>query len=94
MERLRLAALQGDTMTQLPMLVTPGYEAWKTKESKFGQDVPEEWGDWMDRAINWESLTAITLLESGADILVLRHPESVRRVKAAIDDLMTVSEIA
>ena len=94
MERLRLAALQGDTMTQLPMLVTPGYEAWKTKESKFGQDVPEEWGDWMDRAINWESLTAITLLESGADILVLRHPESVRRVKAAIDDLMTVSELA
>ena len=27
MERLRLAALQGDAMTQLPMLVTPGFEA-------------------------------------------------------------------
>ena len=94
MERLRLAALQGDAMTQLPMLVTPGFEAWKTKESKVGDDVPEEWGDWMDRAINWESLTAITLLESGADILVLRHPESVRRVKEAIDDLMTVPALA
>ena len=93
MERLRLAALQGDAMTQLPMLVTPGYEAWKTKESKVGQDVPDEWGDWMERAINWETLTAITLLESGADILVLRHPESVKRVKAAIDDLMTVPEL-
>ena len=93
MERLRLAALQGDAMTQLPMLVTPGYEAWKTKESKVGQDVPDEWGDWMERAINWETLTAITLLESGADILVLRHPESVRRVKAAIDDLMTASQL-
>ena len=93
MERLRLAALQGDAMTQLPMLVTPGYEAWKTKESKVGQDVPDEWGDWMERAVNWESLTAITLLESGADILVLRHPESVKRVKAAIDDLMTVPEL-
>jgi len=90
MERLRLAALQGDAMTQLPMLVTPGYEAWKTKESKVGEDVPDEWGDWMERAINWETLTAVTLLESGADILVLRHPESVRRVKAAIDDLMNV----
>lgn len=93
MERLRLAALQGDAMTQLPMLVTPGYEAWKTKESKVGDDVPEEWGDWMDRAINWETLTAVTLLESGADILVLRHPESVKRIKAAIDDLMTVPEL-
>ena len=93
MERLRLAALQGDAMTQLPMLVTPGYEAWKTKESKVGQDVPDEWGDWMERAINWETLTAVTLLESGADILVLRHPESVKRVKAAIDDLMTVPEL-
>ena len=94
MERLRLAALQGDAMTQLPMLVTPGYEAWKTKESKVGQDVPDEWGDWMERAINWETLTAVTLLESGADILVLRHPESVKRVKAAIDDLMTVPELS
>lgn len=94
MERLRLAALQGDAMTQLPMLVTPGFEAWKTKESKVGDDVPEEWGDWMERAINWECLTAITLLESGADILVLRHPESVRRVKKAIDDLMAVPELA
>ncbi|UCG26363.1 MAG: acetyl-CoA decarbonylase/synthase complex subunit delta [Chloroflexota bacterium] len=93
MERLRLAALQGDAMTQLPMLVTPGYEAWKTKESKVGQDVPDEWGDWMERAINWETLTAVTLLESGADILVLRHPESIKRVKAAIDDLMTVPEL-
>jgi acetyl-CoA decarbonylase/synthase, CODH/ACS complex subunit delta len=92
MERLRLAALQGDTMTQLPMLVTPGYEAWKTKESKVGKGVPVQWGDWLERAINWETLTAVTLLESGADILVLRHPESVRRVRNAIDELIAVPE--
>ncbi len=94
MERLRLAALQGDAMTQLPMLVTPGFEAWKTKESKVGEDVPDEWGDWLKRAINWETLTSVTLLESGADILVLRHPESLRRVKEAIDALMVSTEIA
>jgi acetyl-CoA decarbonylase/synthase complex subunit delta len=90
MERLRLAALQGDSMTQLPMLVTPGFEAWKTKESKVGTDVPAEWGNWLERAINWETLTAVSLLESGADILVLRHPESVRRIKLAIDELTAV----
>jgi acetyl-CoA decarbonylase/synthase complex subunit delta len=94
MERLRLAALQGDTMTQSPMLVTPGFEAWKTKESKVGQDVPEEWGNWMNRAINWETLTAVTLLESGADILVLRHPESVKRIKETIEELMAVPKMS
>jgi acetyl-CoA decarbonylase/synthase complex subunit delta len=89
MERLRLAALQGDAMTQLPMMVTPGFEAWKAKESKVGEGVPEAWGDWKARAINWETLTATALVESGADIVVLRHPESVARVKAAIAELVT-----
>ena len=88
MERLRLAALQGDVMTQFPMLVTPGFEAWKTKEAKVGEGVPEAWGDWKNRSINWETLTAIALVESGADIIVLRHPESVKRIKEAIEELM------
>jgi len=88
MERLRLAALQGDSMTQFPMLVTPGFEAWKVKESKVDEGVPDSWGDWMERAINWEVLTAVTLVESGADILVLRHPESVKRIKKVIAELM------
>jgi acetyl-CoA decarbonylase/synthase complex subunit delta len=91
MERLRLAALQGDVMTQLPMLVTPGFEAWKTKEAKVGEGVPEAWGDWKSRSINWETLTAIALVESGADIVVLRHPESVKRIKEAIEELMVAA---
>jgi len=91
MERLRLAALQGDAMTQFPMIVTPGFEAWKAKESKVGEGVPEAWGDWNARAINWETITAMALVESGADIIVLRHPESVKRVKEAIDELMVAA---
>jgi acetyl-CoA decarbonylase/synthase complex subunit delta len=89
MERLRLAALQGDAMTQGPMVVTPGFEAWKTKESKVGTGVPAAWGDWKERAINWETLTAVALIETGASIVVLRHPESIKRVRAAIGELMT-----
>jgi acetyl-CoA decarbonylase/synthase complex subunit delta len=88
MERLRLAALQGDSMTQQPMLVTPGEEAWRTKEARAGEGVPAAWGDWTERAINWETLTAGTLLESGADIVVLRHPESIRQVRRMIKALM------
>ncbi|NIN65740.1 MAG: acetyl-CoA decarbonylase/synthase complex subunit delta [Anaerolineae bacterium] len=92
MERLRLAALQGDSMTQQPMLVTPGEEAWRMKEAKVGEDVPAEWGDWEERAITWETLTATTLIHSGADIVVLRHPESVRRIKDLINKLWTKGE--
>ncbi|MEJ2556936.1 MAG: acetyl-CoA decarbonylase/synthase complex subunit delta [Anaerolineae bacterium] len=88
MERLRIAAMQGDSMTQQPMLVTPGEEAWRTKEARAGEGVPEVWGDWAERAINWETLTASTLVESGADIVVLRHPEAVKRVRAMINALM------
>jgi acetyl-CoA decarbonylase/synthase complex subunit delta len=85
MERLRLAALQGDSMTQLPMIVTAGEETWKTKEAKVGQGIPGAWGDWEERAINWEVVTAASLIESGADIVVLRHPESVKRVHTMMD---------
>ncbi len=94
MERLRLAALQGDAMTQLPMIVTPGFEAWKTKESKVGAGMPDAWGKWEERAITWETLTAMTLVEAGADIVVLRHPDSVRRVQTAIKDLFSIREMA
>jgi CO dehydrogenase/acetyl-CoA synthase delta subunit len=51
--------------------------------------VPEAWGDWKARAINWETITATALIESGADVVVLRHPETVKRVKGAIEELVT-----
>jgi acetyl-CoA decarbonylase/synthase complex subunit delta len=89
MERLRLAALQGDVMTQQPMIVTPGFEAWKTKEAKVGDGVPEAWGAWKPRAIHWETLTAMALVETGADIVVLRHPDSLKRVQDALKELVT-----
>jgi acetyl-CoA decarbonylase/synthase complex subunit delta len=84
MERLRLAALQGDTMTQQPMVVTPGEEAWKAKEAKVGEGVPAAWGDWETRALNWETLTAATLVQAGADLVVVRHPRTLARVRALV----------
>ncbi len=92
MERLRLAGLQGDAMTAMPMIVNPGFEAWRFKEAKAADGVPAEWGDLEERAIAWESLTATYLLQAGADILVMRHPRSVALVKSAIDSLMAPSK--
>jgi acetyl-CoA decarbonylase/synthase complex subunit delta len=88
MERLRLAALQGDGMTQQPMIVTPGEEAWRAKEARAGEGVPAAWGDWGARAVNWEAMTAAALIESAAGIVVMRHPEAVARVKKMIAELM------
>jgi acetyl-CoA decarbonylase/synthase, CODH/ACS complex subunit delta len=87
MERLRLAALQGDSMTQQPMIVTPGEEAWRVKEARVGEGVPVAWGDWERRGLNWEAITANSLVYAGANILVLRHPETLKRLRGVIDGL-------
>ena len=87
MERLRLAALQGDSMTQQPLIVTPGEEGWKVKEAKVGEGVPAAWGDWNRRALEWEALTANALVYAGADLIVLRHPETLRRLRGVVDAL-------
>ena len=74
MERVRLAALTGDAALQQPLIVTVGYEAWRTKEARTDEGVPAQWGDWAQRGVLWEANTSVTLLETGADIVVLRHP--------------------
>lgn len=84
MERLRLAALMGDGMTAMPMTCTVGEESWRQKESKASEGVPESWGDIKERSLLWELITASTLLYAGADILVLRHPKSVEKIKASL----------
>jgi len=87
MERLRLACLMGDSMTSMPMICTPGDEAWRQKEAKAVEGVPKNWGDHKTRAMMWEELTAISLLSAGANILVMRHPKVVELVKATINRL-------
>ena len=88
MERLRVAALTGDAMTQQPMICLVGEESWRQKESKAGKGVPEAWGDWAKRGVTWEAVTATTLLQTGADIVTIRHPETVEIVKGFIEKLM------
>jgi acetyl-CoA decarbonylase/synthase complex subunit delta len=65
-----------------------GQEAWKAKEAKSPSDETPEWGAQERRAILWEVITATTFIQAGGSILVLRHPESVKQVKAHIDKMM------
>jgi acetyl-CoA decarbonylase/synthase, CODH/ACS complex subunit delta len=88
MERLRIAALMGDGMTQQPLIVTVGEETWRQKESRAKDGVPAAWGDFATRGVVWETTTAGSLLQSGADVVVLRHPKSIPLVKKTIAGLM------
>jgi acetyl-CoA decarbonylase/synthase complex subunit delta len=88
MERLRIAALTGDGMTQQPMICFAGEESWRQKESRTADGVPEEWGEIEKRGITWETVTATALLESGADIIVLRHPRTMEVIRDTINRLM------
>ena len=89
MERLRLAALnQNDDMTQMPMICNLGKEAWRSKEARATEEEEPTWGDGTKRGVLWETTTAITLALAGADVLVMRHPEAVATVRAAIDGLL------
>jgi acetyl-CoA decarbonylase/synthase complex subunit delta len=92
-ERTRIGTLQGDKMLSLPTIGSVGYEAWKTKEATAGVAEFPGWGEQQERGILWEAVTAASLLQSGLDILIMRHPEAVRLVKKNIDDLMKPSHV-
>lgn len=86
-ERSRIGALQGDKVLGMPVLGTIGFEAWKSKEANVSEEEFPGWGNQEERGILWESMTATALLQAGNDILVLRHPESVKLLKKHIDDM-------
>lgn len=82
-ERIRISGLSGDSMLQVPM-ICDCTSAWKAREAT--DDVPHA-GDTLERGIWWEGTTALAALLSGADILVLGHPEAMDLVRHAVDEL-------
>lgn len=88
MERTRIAGLQGDKMMAMPIINLIAQETWKHKEAKVSESEQPQWGPLTERGIAWETTCAVGYLQSGADILVLAHPESMLAVKKAINELM------
>ena len=89
MERLRMAAMgQGDDKLQYPVINNLGNEIWKCKEAKLTAEEEPLLGDPEKRGILMEAVGAVSYLMAGSDILILRHPESVRLVKSYIDLLV------
>lgn len=86
MERIRMAALtQEDDKLQAPMISNVGNEVWKSKEAGLSLDDAPTLGDPERRGILMESVAAVSYLLSGADVVILRHPESVRLTRSFID---------
>lgn len=89
MERILQAALtQEDEKLQQPMIANIGNEVWKSKEANLSVEDAPELGDPGKRAVLMEATTAIDLMLAGADVVVLRHPETVRLIKGYIRKMM------
>jgi acetyl-CoA decarbonylase/synthase complex subunit delta len=88
MERGRLAALAGDKLLAQPVMCDIGQEAWHAKEARTTNEETPTWGDQPERGIMWEVMTATMLLQAGADLLVMRHPEAVKTVRTALSKLV------
>jgi acetyl-CoA decarbonylase/synthase complex subunit delta len=89
MERLRMAAMaQGDDKLQMPIINNLANEIWKCKEAKQGVDEAPTLGDPEKRGVLMEAVGAVTYLMAGSDILIMRHPEAIRLIKAFIDIAM------
>ena len=89
MERIKLAAMTfGDDKLQLPLINYIAFDVWKCKEAKQPVEEDPRIGDPERRAIMMETIAATTYLMAGSNILILRHPETVRLVRQYIDLLL------
>ncbi|MFH1678474.1 MAG: acetyl-CoA decarbonylase/synthase complex subunit delta, partial [Candidatus Omnitrophota bacterium] len=86
MERARSAALSGDKMLAMPFICFIGQESWRAKEAKAKEEEFPQWGPEVERGIIWEAMTAVALLQSAADILVMRHPASINCLRGYIKE--------
>jgi acetyl-CoA decarbonylase/synthase complex subunit delta len=76
MERTKhIGVIFGDNTMQMPIIADLGSECAKTKQAKESEK----------QGLLWESITAISLLLAGANVLVLRQPETCKLMREVID---------
>jgi len=75
-ERVKqIGVITKDSMTMMPIIANLGAECWKTKQAKENKE----------QGLLWEGITALSLLLAGANIIVLRHPETLKLIKETIE---------
>jgi len=71
-------------MLAFPMLITPGAECLKVKESRAAEKEYPAWGEEKSRGAYWEVATAMSLVLAGADLLIMDDPRAVAVVQKKI----------
>jgi acetyl-CoA decarbonylase/synthase complex subunit delta len=72
MERVKqIGIITKDNMTMMPIIADVGGECWKTKQAK----------ETKEQGLLWEGMTALSLILAGANIIVFRHPETLKLIK-------------
>lgn len=75
-ERVKqIGVITKDGMAQMPIIANLGVECWKTKQAKESRE----------QGLLWEGITALSLLLAGANLLVLRHPDTLKIVKETME---------
>jgi len=76
MERTKhIGVMFGDNTMQMPIIADLGGECWKTKQAKESEK----------QGLLWESVTALSLLLAGANLLIMKHPETCKLMREAIE---------
>ncbi|MDD1702159.1 MAG: acetyl-CoA decarbonylase/synthase complex subunit delta [Methanoregula sp.] len=81
MERIRFSALKGDADLAMPMICAPS-DTLTIKEVREADAASRD-----EIAVEWEFYTSIASAVAGAEIICVRHPLTVKRLRAALLDL-------
>ena len=89
MDRIKAAALsQNDVQLQMPIITPIADEAWNVKEAMASEEDMPEWGAQEARGVSMEVSTAASVLASGSNAVILKHPTSVATISKMIKELM------
>lgn len=79
-EKVKQAAFDGDEMLNMPIITFVGEETFKIKETKTN-NYDKNWGDYNQRAVMWEIASASAIISTGANIVVVQHPQTIKTLK-------------
>lgn len=89
MDRVKAAALQqGDANLQMPIITPVASEACGVKEAMASETEAPEWGSQEERGIDMEVETAMAVIASGSNAVILKHPESIKTIAGLMKELV------
>jgi acetyl-CoA decarbonylase/synthase, CODH/ACS complex subunit delta len=84
MERIKLAAFEGDDMLNMPLIAFVGEESLRVKEAK-SDAFSDSWGDFKLRSAMFEISTASAVISAGANVVVLQNPDSLEILRKVLN---------